>query len=85
MNNIRNLAKRAVAAVTTGSPREQVQSIRAKRIELIEERKQVEGSRRPLEEAEAGLGRLLDNIVADLDVDLSAPCRTIAPAVCLSF
>ena len=72
MSNIRSFTKRAVAAVTTGTPRQQIEAIRSRRAELVEERKRVDGARRPLAEAEAALGRLLDDIVADLDVDLSA-------------
>ena len=72
MSNIK-VFKRAAAALTAGSPRQQIESIRARRLDLIEERKVADGARRPLAEAEAALGRLLDDIVAGLvDIDLSA-------------
>ncbi|OYW52324.1 MAG: hypothetical protein B7Y80_20095 [Hyphomicrobium sp. 32-62-53] len=70
-NVVRPFAKRVAAAIT-GSPRQQIESIRSRRLELIEERKVIDGSRRPLEESQAALGRMLDDISASLDVDLAA-------------
>lgn len=71
MNNIRSLTKRAVAAVTTGTPKGQIEAIRSRRLELQEQRKVIDGARKPLEEAEARLGVLLDHIAGGLDCDLS--------------
>jgi len=65
------LVKRAAEAFT-GGPRQQIEAIRARRLELLEVRKQTEGARRPFEEAEARLGRLLDQLASDLDINLSA-------------
>lgn len=71
MSNVRPFAKRAAAAIT-GTSRQQIESIRSRRAELVEERKVIDGSRRPLEESQAALGRMLDHISSSLDVDLSA-------------
>ena len=67
----KTMKRLAVVATGTG-PKAEVEALRIKRLELLEQKKTVDGIRRPLAEAEHLLDQLLDGLAADLDVNLSA-------------